>query len=139
MDKLKTRDEIIQDLRSPFKSVLNRGGIDDEFLVKRIKQELNAKETRVVKAKGALTADSLPKTKKGNVKPGYKIIGTSGVIETLNTLLAVDFIDWGIRQKARMDVHKLRGDYPAEKHELMTDRPLQINVVKFSDMEDENG
>lgn len=27
-------------------------------------------------------------------------------------------IAWGIRQKARMDAHKLRGDYPAEKQEL---------------------
>lgn len=25
--------------------------------------------------------------------------------------------DMGVRQKARMDAHKLRGDYPAEKHE----------------------
>jgi hypothetical protein len=28
-----------------------------------------------------------------------------------------DVIAWGIRQKARQDAHKLRGDYPSEKVE----------------------
>lgn len=27
-------------------------------------------------------------------------------------------IAWDIRQRARQDAHKLRGDYPAEKHEV---------------------
>lgn len=26
--------------------------------------------------------------------------------------------DWGTRQRARIDAHKLRGDYPAEEHKL---------------------
>lgn len=28
-----------------------------------------------------------------------------------------DVIDWGTRQRARIDAHKLRGDYPADKRE----------------------
>ena len=27
-------------------------------------------------------------------------------------------VAWDVRQRARMDAHKLRGDYPADKHEL---------------------
>ena len=33
----------------------------------------------------------------------------------------VDVIDWNIRQKARQDAHKLRGDYPVEKLTLTHD------------------
>jgi len=37
-----------------------------------------------------------------------------------------DVIAWDIRQKARIDAHKLRGDYPAEKREIMGDVDIVI-------------
>ena len=35
----------------------------------------------------------------------------------LGVIYSDDLTAWNIRQKARMDAHKLRGDYPAEKFE----------------------
>jgi hypothetical protein len=42
-------------------------------------------------------------------------------------------IDWGTRQRARMDLHKLRGDYPAEKHDVDVKQPINVIIRKFSD------
>jgi hypothetical protein len=42
-----------------------------------------------------------------------------------------DVIAWGIRQKARMDTHKLRGDYPAEEQKhTFNDLPTMTLVVR---------
>jgi hypothetical protein len=35
-------------------------------------------------------------------------------------------IDWQTRQKARMDTHKLRGDYPAEKWDITGNLPITV-------------
>jgi len=43
---------------------------------------------------------------------------------------------WKIRQGARMDAHRLRGDYPAEKHELDIDQEMTVEIVKFKKDED---
>ena len=113
-----TSEEIAKDLLNPFKDVLVKGGIDDDFLIKHLKREFRAKEPKVVKVKGSVSQEDLPS--------GFKVIADSGTVyegekgavnlegETL-IKYKVDLI--GISQKARMDVHKLRGDYPAEKHE----------------------
>lgn len=108
-----TSEQLAKDLLSPFQSAINLSGINDKFLIKQLKQELRAKTTKIQKVKGQLTEDDLPKTKSGKIKSGYRIIGYSSD----ETLVAIDMINHGIRQKARMDVHKLRSDYPAEKHE----------------------
>jgi hypothetical protein len=41
-----------------------------------------------------------------------------------------DVIAWDVRQRARQDAHKLRGDYPAEKQEVDTN--LHIEVTNYS-------
>lgn len=38
-------------------------------------------------------------------------------------------INWATRQKARMDAHKLRGDYPAEKKDVGGDIIVNINAT----------
>lgn len=130
MDNDKLSEEIINALASPFADALDGIGVTKQFLAKRLKKEINAKETKLQKLKGAVSTDDLPKTRKGNVKPGYRIVAAS---EDNETLIEIDYLNWTISQKARMDANKLRGDYPAEKHELSTNQPIIVEVVSFSE------
>jgi hypothetical protein len=65
---------------------LEKQGLTFDYLAKKLKRELNAKETKFFQ------------------KDGF-------VIEQH------DVVAWDVRQRARIDAHKLRGDYPAEKRE----------------------
>lgn len=47
-------------------------------------------------------------------------------------------VAWNIRQKARMDAHKLRGDYPAEKSEVDLKLPNAMALVVESRQEAKN-
>ena len=86
-------------------------------LLTKLKSELNWKETKTMKVKGLVRQDQLPK--------GFKVIATSGTIirdndgnETASdgeTVIMWQERSGGIRQKARMDAHNLRGDYPAKE------------------------
>lgn len=115
-----TATELASDLLNPFKNVLLKGGIDDKFLIRQLKSEFKSKEPKTIKVKGAINPDSLPR--------GYRIVATSGeIIHSQDggqdygdgeTIIEYQVKNIGISQKARIDVHKLRGDYPAEKHEL---------------------
>lgn len=96
-----------------------RNGLTLPALTKLLKRELKAKITKSIKVKGAVSQDQLGK--------GRRIVATSGtIIETKDsqaygdgeTVIEWDDIAWDIRQRARMDTHKLRGDYPAEKREI---------------------
>jgi len=107
---LKTRDEIINDLQSPFKSALNTGGIDDDFLIKQLKREFENEEPKTIKVRGHIDSRKLPKN--------YKVIARPLKNEDGDTVIEHKVHQIGISQKARIDVHKLRGDYPAEKHDL---------------------
>jgi len=99
---------------------LDNAGLTFEYTIKLLKKELRAKRTERLKVKGAVNPDNL-----GN---GRHIVATSGVIETDkdgdqfysdgDTVIEWDEVDWTTRQKARMDLHKLRGDYPAKPVEL---------------------
>lgn len=40
-----------------------------------------------------------------------------------------DVIAWDVRQRARQDAHKLRGDYPADKQEM--DANLHIEITNY--------
>ena len=66
---------------------LEKQGLTFDYLAKKLKRELNAKETKFFQ-------------KDGFVKEQH------------------DVVAWDIRQRARIDAHKLRGDYPAEKREI---------------------
>lgn len=65
---------------------LEKQGLTFDYLAKKLKRELNAKETKFFQ-------------KDGFVKEQH------------------DVVAWDIRQRARIDAHKLRGDYPADKRE----------------------
>ena len=67
-------------------TALEKQGLTFDYLAKKLKRELNAKETKFFQ-------------KDGFVKEQH------------------DVVAWDVRQRARIDAHKLRGDYPAEKRE----------------------
>jgi hypothetical protein len=113
-------NDLVETLLSPIRQALDNLGITPEKLAILAKGELRSKTTRTVKIKGAINGDKLPN--------GFKKVTDSGLIEndgekgkffgTGETLIEVSEVNWPIRQKARMDMHKLRGDYPAEKHDV---------------------
>ena len=96
-----------------------QSGLTMPALTKLLKRELKAKVTKSIKVKGAVNPDELGR--------GRRIVAASGtIIQTKDkgsfgdgeTVIEWDEIAWDIRQRARMDAHKLRGDYPAEKREI---------------------
>jgi hypothetical protein len=96
-----------------------QNGLTMPALTKLLKRELKAKVTKSIKIKGAVSPDQLGR--------GRRIVAASGtIIQTKDgnvfgdgeTVIEWDEVAWDVRQRARMDVHKLRGDYPAEKREI---------------------
>ncbi len=79
-----TDDDVLSPIFSPF---LKKEKITGKYLAKKIKEELEAKETKFFQHEGRVKEK-------------------------------VDVIAWGVRQRARQDVHKLLGHYPAEKTQM---------------------
>jgi hypothetical protein len=97
----------------------DQNGLTLPALTKFLKRELRARVTKSIKIKGAVNPDELGR--------GRRIVAASGtIIQTKDkdsfgdgeTVIEWDEVAWDVRQRARMDAHKLRGDYPAEKREI---------------------
>jgi len=86
-----------------------RNRITAERLLEYLEKELEATEQKVFNPKGNTSEDGI--------------------------LYSKEMIDWGTRQKARMDAHKLRGDYPAEKSEVDLKLPNAMALVVESRQE----
>jgi hypothetical protein len=84
-----SKEEAIRASLAAFKKPMTKVGITHSYLAKKLKSELCAKETKVFHNK-----------------------------DTREILYSKPFISWDVRQKARMDAHKLRGDYPPEETNL---------------------
>lgn len=84
-----SRDELDKMEQDPILAALARRGITADVLAQKLDEELNAMQVEVY---------------------FDKRFGEVAYSEPL--------IDWQTRQKARVDAHKLRGDYPAEKKEI---------------------
>jgi hypothetical protein len=69
---------------SLFEPFLEAEGITPKYLAKKLKRELNAKETKFFQKDGEVVTEK-------------------------------NCVAWDVRQKARIDAHKLLGHYPAEK------------------------
>jgi hypothetical protein len=106
----KMREELLASLDRPIIQALDSEGITDDLLARKLKEELEAKETKTFQYKG-------------------------DVIESKEK------IAWDVRQRARQDAHKLRGDYPSEKHHhtfdagvpivpLTEDQQLELEAIK---------
>ena len=125
--------EMIAEVLHPTRLCLENEGLSLKALTQALKKELKAKVTKTAKLKGAVTP--------GELKRGIRTLSVSGQIVTTkdgelfgdgDTVIAWNEVDWATRQRARMDAHKLRGDYPADKHEL-TGKDGQ--PIAFTDIE----
>ena len=79
---------------------LERSGITPEYLIEKLKKELDATETKSFQFQGSAFESE-------------------------------EKIAWDVRQRARQDAHKLRGDYPAEKHEM--EGNIEVEIVNYGD------
>ncbi len=87
--------ETVQDLMASYHVALYKEGINETFLAKKLKSELNAKEVKAFKSTS------------GDRENGF----------TTEVVYSKRLVAWDIRQRARMDAQKLLGLYPAEKVE----------------------
>jgi hypothetical protein len=120
-------------IKTQMGSALIKEEITDEYLAKKLKGELKAKRSELIKIRGAIAQESLPK--------GYKLIAVSGTLAYSKdgdeifgdgeSLIERKVPDRQIQQKGRQDTHKLRGDYPAEKYEHSGN--VTIEVVNYAD------
>jgi hypothetical protein len=84
-------------------AALESGGIGFNALVAYLNKEINAQRTQLIKMKKGAN-----ESKKVRLSRGVHIMYET----TEEILLGVDVVDWGIRQNARQDAHRLRCDYP---------------------------
>jgi hypothetical protein len=125
--------EIANDLLNPFKDVLLKGGIDDKLLIKQLKKELRSKEPKIIKVKGSVKQEDLPLGFKVIADTGTVYEGEKGAVNLEGeTIIQYKVANIGTMQKARMDVHRLRGDYPAEKHDVDHTAEVKI-IVEYED------
>jgi len=101
MDAREAGHEAAKEIQDEHLSELDKRGVTWDLLTEKLFQELEAHETKVFL------------TKRGKI------------------VYSKPLLLWDIRQKARIDAHKLRGDYPAEKRELTGSNggPLTIRIV----------
>lgn len=134
--------------RSDFAGVLLKHGISEDVLACQLKRELHAKETKLVKIK-ALTKPQNSQEQDANVveipsragKRGkaaaYRTVYEGGVFK--DTVIAVDMINWGVRQAARIDAQKLLGAYPSEKVDHKHEGTVFVNTGIMRPMDDTPG
>ena len=123
-----------------FREFMDKEGLTPAKLVNQLKKELKANQVKTVKLRGAVGTGTLAK--------GKRIIAQSGIIYhgkdeddygDGETLIEWCEPDMATRQRARIDAHKLRGDYPAEKSEGKIDQTVNVTIRRFSEEPIENG
>ncbi len=87
LDPVEVGKRIYESLGNPLVPCLEKKGITSDYLADKLKEELEANETKVFQYKGGIVEKS-------------------------------DLVAWEIRQRARIDAHKLLGHYPSEKHHV---------------------
>jgi hypothetical protein len=105
-------EEAAKEVLSEVREALDKAELSLEYLIDKLKEELNATHQRVFFARGDKNHEA-------------KVVYSDKLI------------DWQTRQKARMDAHRLRGDYPAEKWDITGNLP--ITVVSKIEREQKEG
>jgi hypothetical protein len=103
----KEQQDMVQDILASYHNAMREQGIHETYLAKKLKRELNAKETKVFNPKG-------------NSKP-------EGLI------YSKPLVSWDIRQKARMDAQKILGLYAPNKIDITDTRMMQLFLDALPD------
>ena len=106
--------KILESLNAPIIKALDAHGITISYLARKLKSELNAREVKTFKAKVLKPSDPA---------------NPSSYVEVEEIIYSKSLIAWDTRQKARMDAHALRGDYPPEKREISGRNGGPIKVI----------
>ena len=136
-----TANDMVDAILHPTLQACDKSGISLSRLLKDLKKELSAKETKLIKVKKNPPADKVLDEISKSLGGQNAIVKSTRyrvIYETTEEiLLAVDMVNWSTRQSARMDAHKLRGDYPAapQKIEIEVKKPL----VMISDANADSG
>ncbi len=103
--------EVIAAIVTPVLQEMEDQGLGLKARIKLLKAEFKAKSVEVVKFDG-----NIPEPEKGGNTPclGWKRVGE----DRDKTIFEVTRADMSMRQRARMDAHKLAGNYPAEEHNV---------------------
>ncbi len=144
--QLPTRDELADLMLSPFEQCLEAEGITEAFEAKRIKQELNAKQKKIIKVRGAVNVKSLGKGMRVRAVSGTLAYNKEGeqLFGDGETVIEWDEINWPVRQTARQDLDKIRGHLrPVRMEHLGKDgQPLKLvdkvvfEIVRAPERED---
>jgi len=144
-----TGEQLIQDLLHPFHEAMAGQKITPTFLARQLKAELHAKETKLVKIRSYPPKQSQeqdanvvdmegPAVKRGRGKAAaYRTVYEGGIAE--DTVIAVDMVNWGVRQAARIDAQKLLGAYPSEKVDHKHEGTVFVNTGIMRPMDDTPG
>lgn len=139
MDHKAAGNQAGQEIASERLQALDAAGLTFDYLIKLLKKELRAKTTERLKIRGAVNPD--------NIGKGRRIVATSGIIvrdkdgeyyTEGDTVIEWDEVDWGTRQRARIDLHKLRGDYPSEKQDLNLNGTINVITGVPRDFDNED-
>jgi len=132
----KKKQEIHDEVVADTKATMKKYDLTADVFVKRLKAELNAKETKIIKVKKNASADAVMAeilAATGGKKA--KVSGIKVLYETSEEMvLAVNVRAWGIRQNARVDGQKLLDMYPAEKREISGPDGGPIQVATDDDI-----
>lgn len=124
-------DQISEMLIRPYCDALDVQGITIKSLACQLKKELKAKETKIIKVKGGVPPEMIPEGEKPKCRKKYKTIIGGGIAS--DGVIAVDMINWTVRQNARMDAQKLLNLYPAKKVEVSgkDGNPIPVQMTNF--------
>jgi hypothetical protein len=101
-----TPEEMLDEVMNSYVDVAREQGIDETFLAKRGKAELNAKYVKHIKVKGRIEDET-------TIPANYKVIGVFQDVEgNIETLLQFTGKDMPIRQRSRESHNKLYGHQP---------------------------
>jgi hypothetical protein len=112
-------EDFLKSISTPITEMMDKHGLGLERRIKQLKAEFKAYTPEIIKFDGKLPKNFiLPK--------GFRIVAQ----DKFKTIIEAKRIDMGVRQRARMDAHKLAGDYPSEKIELNpSGKPVTFHVV----------
>jgi len=110
--------EVGMDVRQETVRLLQKKGPKLDKVLLRLRQALNANETKVIKLKGAITKDELPKGFDLIVNTGLVIEGKDGEsFGNGESLVSYDVVAHGHRLKAVDQALQLHDVMPSLKHE----------------------
>ena len=119
-----TRKETASEMiLGPILAVFHGKGITAELLAAKLKAELEAETSRRMKLRGRVNKDALEK--------GSSVVAEAVDGNEIESVVEWQEINWGTRQRARIDAQKLLDLYPAERHRVDVNKEVKVVIRHF--------